>query len=95
LETSLSGKPLSPRCLQKNAGYRIRMAINGGVPGLDTSRQSRFRVVEAADWSTDWPKTTVALVGPVCRSGSRIRGPYGFVGSRPTASTTLPFRLRI
>ena len=29
-----------------------------------------------------------------CRSGSRIRGFYGFVDSRPTAST-LPFRLRM
>lgn len=86
LETSLSARSLSPRCLQKNAGYRIRMASSGGVPGLDVPLQSGSGVGEAANWSTDWPKTTVALVGPVCRSGSRIRDPCRLASDRQRPS---------
>jgi hypothetical protein len=39
LETSLFAKRLSPRCLQKNGGCRIRMANCGSAPGLDAPRQ--------------------------------------------------------
>lgn len=48
------------------------MASIGDVLSLDAQRQSRFGVGKAADWSSDWPKTTVP--GPVSEFGVPFHG---------------------
>ena len=47
LETSLPAKPLSPRCLQKNASYRIWIASIGGA-FLASKAKARVRIAAAA-----------------------------------------------